>query len=58
MSAPTRQEIVNAFEAAEKALGGPFMADPKVALRKVSEDLGVTYERARAVMLDEWCARG
>ena len=57
MSAPTRQEIVDAFEAAEKALGGWAKADQKEALRKASEALGTTYERVREVMLDEWGGR-
>lgn len=58
MTAPSRQEIVDAFEKAENDMGGPFMADQKEARRRASDGLGVPYERVREVMLDEWGARG
>ena len=58
MTAPTRQEIVAAFEAAEKAKGGPFFADPKEIMRQIADGMGLSYERVRGVMLDDWTARG
>lgn len=51
-------EIIRAYEAAEDAAGGRLKADPKEVLRKVAADLGITYERARDVILWAWSMPG
>lgn len=56
MSGPTDAEIIAAFEAAEKSAGGPSMTEAKSILHHVARRLGITYERARDVLLHAWGA--
>lgn len=52
------EKIVSTYAEIEAAHGGPRKADPKGVLREAAALLGVTYERARDVMLGEWGAQG
>lgn len=53
----TRAEIIAEFDRIETEGGGPALTNSGDVLRKVSANLGVAYEQAREVMLDEWTMR-
>lgn len=57
MSKRDRKEIVDAFERIERMHGGYAHISSCDVLDKVAAEIGVTFERARAVMLDEWDMR-
>lgn len=50
--------VIAAYEQAETELGGARVADAKEALRLAAERTGVSYERARDVMIDRFGMRG
>lgn len=54
----TRKQIVAEFDRIEAEGGGPALTDSGEVLRQVAACIGVTYEHAREVMLDEWLMRG
>lgn len=52
----TDAEIIDAFERAEAAAGGPRKAEIKAVAHDIADALGVEYRRVRDVMLNRWAA--
>ena len=54
----TDEQIVSAYAESERSRGGPKLADAKECLRATAHKLGVSYERVRDAVLNEWGANG
>lgn len=50
----TDAQVIETFNAAEKAAGGPHFADAKAIIEQIAADNGVDVERVRNVMIDHW----
>ena len=49
--------IVQEYERREKCAGGLHMVEPRHIVECIAEEMGVTYQVARNVMVDHWIAR-
>ena len=53
-----RKQIIETFERIEREAGGLVNAVPGATLQKTADELGLTREFVRSVMLDHWTMRG
>ena len=54
----TDADIVKAYDFIEEQCGGIANANPRYVVEQTAQDLDVSVERVRRVMIDHWTMRG
>jgi len=54
----TDEDIVKAYDRIEEQCGGIANASPRYVVERTAQELGVSVERVRRVMIDHWTMRG
>ena len=54
----TDEDIVKAYDRIEEQCGGIANASPRYVVEQTAQELDVSVERVRRVMIDHWTMRG